>query len=1026
MGKKSKKTVNASASPVIEQAITDQGNKKKGLISDTTCSGLGKTSWQSTYNLIEAEEPEATTVEATVDTTQKSEGTLKDLADSFLHRIAAREQILPYTDVVRWAIEELPITDRTFCTRDGRVFGSFQANDLRQMYHLPEPEKKYNKAFLEKFRSENETESEPIRNWRQNPAKHKHKSSGMYSVDSLCSPYCYAGIMMCRLWGLHDSSNFTIEMVPLMEAACNSEIMDWGTILSDKLATAVLDFRGKTRISERFISPFYYSAYILDTLCFNSEFPVLGWRWTPKEPMPIHIYYQKLWKTSHRHHLYQICNGFMLPIHYSIFDKPAPKISYQAGIDLTGLGRWFAEEKFTYIRIFGSQAKPHVLPLYIPDKLLAREIAYQIISEGVTQTLKRNKKQVWPSFPLRCGVYTLNDLKHAEKEALKMKSLTLATLPNRHFDPDKVAYNALEQAKLAKFDHKEDMFDDLFSTAESMSQVRSLARMKYQNEGLVEFNRLRAQRLQTLPLDLLETSPAAESNEPEQRHTKEPLVVTNGQEKMQEKTQTKEQEQSIIKINQDTQIDPELLQEWQQFDSIINNPEGSKEAQAARVADMQENVLKQIPGETSGLPSSKGKEIIPKDPSDQVILQIEEIPPLDVFYSPKHKAVVKRQRKRKRTDQPSLFPELTVTGNVIWKEEFDPSEDLTKLSQFAGAYSAATIDKASEVSLLLKTRDQDILLLQTQLSEARQKAEQAELQLLTQQQTNNQLTQQLQEERQRIDQSAVQKQKELSEALAQLKTANEQMLKMKDEQIAQISAQLEKTKNLPQVAEFRAEAVQINKALLTQIKLLCQQIAQAEPLCDLTTTLSNKSANAIADFEQADETVTNYLEWQSTEEGQSAKLPKILESHKEILFIEWQSQLNKAERAISRCKLTTSNLVELINDTLYLSNMISQCTPGKLTSAKTLEQSCYSELEKTGRLIAGINSLTWDTYWMFLVKPYSQRASLKCLSDAIGCIIPEMQDATYDAQLNSRLNRPPEVEPMLAICQLRTKDEQPK
>ena len=114
MGKKSKKTVNASASPVIEQAITDQGNKKKGLISDTTCSGLGKTSWQSTYNLIEAEEPEATTVEATVDTTQKSEGTLKDLADSFLHRIAAREQILPYTDVVRWAIEELPITDRTF------------------------------------------------------------------------------------------------------------------------------------------------------------------------------------------------------------------------------------------------------------------------------------------------------------------------------------------------------------------------------------------------------------------------------------------------------------------------------------------------------------------------------------------------------------------------------------------------------------------------------------------------------------------------------------------------------------------------------------------------------------------------------------------------------------------------------------------------------------------------------------------------------------------------------------------------
>ena len=134
----------------------------------------------------------------------------------------------------------------------------------------------------------------------------------------------------------------------------------------------------------------------------------------------------------------------------------------------------------------------------------------------------------------------------------------------------------------------------------------------------------------------------------------------------------------------------------------------------------------------------------------------------------------------------------------------------------------------------------------------------------------------------------------------------------------------------------------------------------------------------------------------------------------------------KAERAVSRCKLTTSNLVELINDTLYLSNMISQCTPGKLLSAKTLEQSCYQELEKNRRLIAGINSLTWDTYWLFLVKPYSQRAALKCLTDTIGCIIPDIQDATYAAQLNSRINRPPEVEPMLSICQLRSKGKQPK
>src|SRR6202020_2021180 len=154
-------------------------------------------------------------------------------------------------------------------------------------------------------------------------------------------------------------------------------------------------------------------------------------------------------------------------------------------------------------------------------------------------------------------------------------------------------------------------------------------------------------------------------------------------------------------------------------------------------------------------------EIIPKDPSDQIILQIEDIPPLDVFYSPRHRAVVKRSRKRRRIDQPSIFPEQTVTGNVVWKEKLDPSDDLTKLSQYARAYSAATIDKASEVSLLLKNKDQEISALQAELAETKQKAAQAEEQLLAQKQMNNQLTQQLQAEKQRIDQSAIQKQKEL-------------------------------------------------------------------------------------------------------------------------------------------------------------------------------------------------------------------------------------------------------------------------
>jgi len=54
MGKKSKKTAGASAPPVAGQVAV---NKKKGLISDTTCTGLTRVTWQGTYNIIEAEKP---------------------------------------------------------------------------------------------------------------------------------------------------------------------------------------------------------------------------------------------------------------------------------------------------------------------------------------------------------------------------------------------------------------------------------------------------------------------------------------------------------------------------------------------------------------------------------------------------------------------------------------------------------------------------------------------------------------------------------------------------------------------------------------------------------------------------------------------------------------------------------------------------------------------------------------------------------------------------------------------------------
>ena len=101
------------------------------------------------------------------------------------------------------------------------------------------------------------------------------------------------------------------------------------------------------------------------------------------------------------------------------------------------------------------------------------------------------------------------------------------------------------------------------------------------------------------------------------------------------------------------------------------------------------------------VPAIHEKEIIPVYPTYQIVLQIEDIPSLDIFYRPSYKVVVKRN-KRRRIDETTPKP-TDESIDVLWKDSSDdPTEHLTKLSRYAGAYATAIVDKATEVRVLLK------------------------------------------------------------------------------------------------------------------------------------------------------------------------------------------------------------------------------------------------------------------------------------------------------------------------------------
>jgi len=58
--------------------------------------------------------------------------------------------------MVKWVIDDVDVSDRTFKNQTHEVMGSFTPDNLHQMYQLPERQKLYNKDFLENFTKENE------------------------------------------------------------------------------------------------------------------------------------------------------------------------------------------------------------------------------------------------------------------------------------------------------------------------------------------------------------------------------------------------------------------------------------------------------------------------------------------------------------------------------------------------------------------------------------------------------------------------------------------------------------------------------------------------------------------------------------------------------------------------------------------------------------------------------------------------------------------------------------------------------
>jgi hypothetical protein len=129
------------------------------------------------------------------------------------------------------------------------------------------------------------------------------------------------------------------------------------------------------------------------------------------------------------------------------------------------------EAEFSYFIVFGASVPPHALPLFIPDKLACREVAWKMVIGGVSKELKGYSKKVWHSFPIWLNSYSLLDFGHAKAEVAALEDLSLVSIEVKKHDPQRVVSNHLAHCGLKRFEHESSPSDDVFRRARYYEEV---------------------------------------------------------------------------------------------------------------------------------------------------------------------------------------------------------------------------------------------------------------------------------------------------------------------------------------------------------------------------------------------------------------------------------------------------------------------------------------------------------------------------------------------------------------------------
>jgi hypothetical protein len=180
----------------------------------------------------------------------------KIVTQAEMHKIVVRPQLLPYFDMIRWALDSVDISTRMITNEHKVMIGNFRPEHLWEMYKLsPTPNLTHNAEFLEGFKKKECEQyvkmlSDLIKDLVSYPVKFRANTHKIYSISSLEPQFKYIAMMACRLYGKEDTTHFFLPWVPLIHIVSEGFHFDWAKLLSDSLTSRITKYRAQ-RVSKK-------------------------------------------------------------------------------------------------------------------------------------------------------------------------------------------------------------------------------------------------------------------------------------------------------------------------------------------------------------------------------------------------------------------------------------------------------------------------------------------------------------------------------------------------------------------------------------------------------------------------------------------------------------------------------------------------------------------------------------------------------------------------------------------------------